>query len=103
MEVRDMLDILHYLFEEDLNVTSSEQIEAKSKVRDRVYRSIYNRDYKYSLSKSKTPNYSDFDSLDGYAGSPVVSNQTKPYMPPTNFDPDSPNPFGNILRETPLG
>jgi hypothetical protein len=104
LEARDMLDVLHYLLEEDLNVSTAEQVDAKSQVRESIYKNIYNRTYKYSMGKSgSSNNYQDFDNIDDPVNMPPANMQTKPYMPPTNFDPDAANPFGNVLRETPLG
>lgn len=108
MEAIDMLDVLHYLFESDSTVQSQEEFDSKQKVREVLYPLIYNEKYAYHSQNSK-PNY-DFDNVDfseeeqaNINFSPTKSNTTKPYMPPTDFNPDAPNPFGSALRETPLG
>lgn len=103
-----MLDVLHYLFEDDLDISTAEQIDAKSNVRTTLYREIYGTTYKYGQSTSG--GNSGLENLDrpvNDAGEPLdlppVSLETKPYFAPTNFDPDSPNPFGSALREAPMG
>lgn len=98
-----MLDVLHYLFEEDAVAYSAEHYESRGKVRDIVYETIYNSKFKYS---SSTPTASDygFDDLDAPVNfTPNTNREVKPYFPPTPFNPDAPNPFGAALREKPLG
>jgi hypothetical protein len=106
MEASDMLDVLHYLFEQDTIVNSQEEYESKNSVRRVIYQSVYNRDFAYlrdvDTNKSNvSDDFEPFDEFDNYT--PTTSNSVKPYTPPTNFDPDSPNPFGSALREAPLG
>ena len=98
-----MLDVLHYLFEEDLVVGSAEELEAKDKVRSTIYREFYKSSYRYSSSKSSPTHDYGFDDIDSPVNIPASQAQTKPYFPPTNFDPDSANPFGAALKEAPLG
>lgn len=103
-----MLDTLHYLFEEDTTFTSSEQYESRDSVRKLVYRTFYQKEYKYSSNSSRSsefnPNDYGFDTLDAPVNAPSdVTKEVKPYFPPTQFDPDAANPFGNALREAPLG
>ena len=108
LEVSDMLDVVHYLFEKDAIVTSEAEFETKNSARDVIYDSVYNKKYAYSNKNSKY-SYSDaqaydsepFDEFDNYV--PNKTNNVKPYVPPTNFNPDSDNPFGSVLREGPLG
>jgi len=108
LEVSDMLDVIHYLFEQDAIVTSEAEFDTKNSARDVIYQTVYGRDFAYSTKNSK--NYSSssesyssdpFDENGNYI--PSKTNYVKPYVPPTNFDPDSENPFGGILREAPLG
>jgi hypothetical protein len=108
MEVSDMLDVIHYLFEEDAIVTSEAEFDTKNSARDVIYETVYNRKFAYSTKNSK-----DFNAADGQYSSepfdkegnyiPSKTNNVKPYVPPTNFNPDSDNPFGSVLREGPLG
>ena len=108
LEVSDMLDVIHYLFEQDATITSEEEFETKNSVRDVIYETVYGRNFAYSTKKSKNFNTADgqyssepFDAEGNYI--PSKTNNVKPYVPPTNFNPDSENPFGGILREAPLG
>jgi hypothetical protein len=100
LETRDMLDVLHYLFEDDLSVHSAEQFESKNKVRKSLYPTLLGKPYKFSMDESSKNQY-DFD--DYSMPTQKIDRSVKPYMPPTNFNPDAPNPFGSALREAPLG
>lgn len=86
-----MLDVIHYLFEEDARFTNAEEAEALSAMRTQIYANMYGQTYKYAVSsKSSTRT-----SANG-------SNDLKPYIPPTDVDLDSPMPFGSDL-DSPLG
>jgi hypothetical protein len=104
LEASDMLDVLHYLFEYDLSVASGEELDAKNKMRKTIYRELYNKDYSFGSSNSSSDNNYDYglDDLDGPVNAPAT-NKTKPYFPPTPFNPDAADPFGGALREKPLG
>jgi hypothetical protein len=108
MEVSDMLDVVHYLFEQDATITSQEEFDTKNSIRDVIYETVYERKFAYSTKQSKDFSNSDgqyssepFDEQGNYV--PNKTNHVKPYVPPTNFNPDSENPFGGVLREAPLG
>ena len=103
-----MLDVVHYLFEKDSIITSEAELETKSSVRDVIYETVYGRKFAYSIKQSKDfsnaeDSYSSepFDKDNNYV--PSKNKYVKPYVPPTNFNPDSANPFGSVLREGPLG
>jgi len=117
MDAVEMLDILHFMFEEDLDCSSAEQAEAKSNARTVVYESLYNKPYKYKVKGSSTGSssngytYANGSTIpsDGFYGGteitefdPTVPKVTKPYTPPTEFNPDSSLPYGNTL-DAPLG
>lgn len=117
MEASSMLDVLHYLFEEDLHVSTAEEVEAKSETRRIIYDDLYGTGYKYRLdskgrsrSAGGTMRLADGTTLpeDGFYGDlepfdPGADIRTrKPYVPPTSFDADSPLPFGTAL-DAPLG
>jgi hypothetical protein len=89
MEASDMLDVLHYLFEEDLRVASSEEIKSVEESRKLIYGTLYNRPYKYAQTKGRSTSNSgdNFDNFDPIT--PYTPNATKSYIPPTEFDPDS--------------
>ena len=105
----DMLDVIHFFIEEDsTSMSTAEQVEAKNAVRTGLYRSMYDMEYKYASPKTGTE-LNDFDApfdenddmptpIDPFAR----SNTVKPYVPATDFDPDSTKPFGRVL-DAPLG
>ena len=110
-----MLDVLHYLFEEDANFSSEEQLKARSSVRSVIYKNVYDRDYTYRYDESSKGNDSmpDFGEPEGETASsnferpvdpfaPPTAAAPKPYVPPTDFDPTAANPFMGTLREPPL-
>lgn len=99
-----MLDILHFLFDEDTIVVSQEHAESQSSVRTAVYQSLYNKVYPYAYAGgSGNTTAGDGFSDDYDFALPDVSNEIKPYIPPTQFDPSAENPFQGTLREAPLG
>jgi hypothetical protein len=102
MESRDMLDVVHYFFEEDLYASNAEELEAKNKIRTLVYRDMYNKPYNYGVSKSEQ-SYNYDTANDGFVGATddAISDPLKPpvipYTPTTEFNADSPMPFGKLL------
>jgi hypothetical protein len=88
MEASDMLDVLHFLFEEDLRVSSAEEMKSVEESRKIIYSSLYNRTYKYGVNKS-TGSSTSFDMDDFAPVSPFTPSSPKPYIPPTEFDPSS--------------
>jgi hypothetical protein len=95
MELADMLDVVHYLFEEDSRYRSQEEAESVSAVRTQVYEVLYGLPYRYKMGKSATNNT-------GIGSDALSDTAVKPYIPPTEFDPESSNPFGSVL-EAPIG
>lgn len=99
-----MVDVLHYYFEEDLSVVSQEEVAAKSESRSVIYRTLYGTTYKYKVDtgsnrQTTASGSSSFDDLVPFDPSNSV---TKPYVPPTDFDPEMAKPFGTVL-DAPLG
>lgn len=92
--MNQMLDVVHYFFEEDSRFSSAEEAEAVSELRTTIYGMLYGTPYRYKTKTSNRPGGAAMGS--GSAGG------VKPYIPPTEFDPDSALPFGDIL-ESPLG
>jgi len=98
-----MVDVLHYFFEEDSRYQSGEEAEAVSNLRSSVYRTMYGTTYKYAYNKGSSSagrryvSDNDPTSFDDFP-----SNEVKPYIPPTEFDPESSMPFGAAL-DAPLG
>jgi hypothetical protein len=101
MELSDMLDVLHYYMEEDYNFSNAEQIEAKSNLRKTIYRSMYNTEYKFGASSGKNKTYTasgvDLDNLESVEPVDPLKEPTKSYVPPTDFNPESIKPFGDVL------
>jgi hypothetical protein len=94
MELRDMLDVVHYFFEEDSRYKSAEEAETVSAVRSSLYGNMYGTYYKYAV-KSKNTRSTPSDTYSD-------PNELKPYIPPTQFDANSANPFGSVL-DAPIG
>lgn len=89
-----MLDVTHFFFEEDYRYRSQEEVQAVSAIRTQVYESLYGVSYPYKVNSSSTTRSDSSEVGD------VES--VKPYIPPTDFDPESSNPFGRTL-EPPIG
>lgn len=92
-----MLDVLHFMFEEDLRFTTPEEAKGQSKMRTQLY-SLYGRSYKYGSGDSGTTYGGRAyvpDDLDSVDVTPV--SVKKAYVPPTKFNPESTNPFGSVL------
>ena len=109
MEAADMVDIFHYLFEEDNRYSDADQVKGVDEMRSRLYR-LYGTSYDYGSSGSSSSNGGrkyvsdsdfDFDESDPmpYDGK---SQPVKSYVAPTEFNPDSSMPFGGVL-DAPLG
>lgn len=102
MDSVDMLDVLHYYFETDNSFLSGEQADAISAMRTSLY-GLYNQTYQYGTKKSQNRGGRSY--ISGDAGfdfdDPMPVDPTKappkPYTPPTNFNPESSNPFNGLL------
>lgn len=89
-----MLDVVHYLFEEDSRYSSAEEAESVSAMRSSIYGRLYETTYRYGIKPRGKSGQMDSSFND--------SNELKPYIPPTEFDPTSTNPFGSAL-DAPIG
>lgn len=99
-----MLDVLHYLLEEDANFVSQEQYQSRDHVRNVVYKNVYNKSYVYANSDTRDFGYeSAADDLDIPVTTAAKSTEVKPYIPPTRVNADADNPFQGVLREGPIG
>jgi len=92
MELSDMLDVLHFFFEDDQRFHSAEESQSVDSVRTSLYETIYGTKYKYKSGEKSRPSSSS---------APYDSNEIKPYIPPTEFDPEVGLQFGSIT-ESPL-
>ena len=100
-----MTDLLHYFLEEDMRFTTAEEADAVNAYRTQLYL-LYGKSYKYGVSsknqngRSYIPNNASNDF--GFDDPLLNTTETKPYVPPTEFNPDSAMPFGSVL-DAPLG
>jgi hypothetical protein len=108
MDASDMLDVLHFFFEEDLNYSTAEQAEATSRIREMIYSDMYGVTYRYAYknsnnkSKSFDDDGSDDFNLDDVVPYDPTSKQVKPYIPPTEFDAEVGLSFGAGKLEPPM-
>tara|TARA_B110000503_G_scaffold126803_1_gene195821 strand:- start:10177 stop:10452 length:276 start_codon:yes stop_codon:yes gene_type:complete len=86
MDASEMLDVLHYYFDEDFRYGSLEGAQLHSNVRDQIFGVMYGTTYKYGMGKNRTVGSNGEEEL-----------AVKPYVQPTEFDPDSEDPFGSVL------
>lgn len=106
MNVAEMLDVIHVLLEEDYsNAISAEQVDARKRVRQVIYKQFYERDLLWGSSEDDfsvdKPLDSEVDYSDIKPFDPKEAAR-KPYIPPTKFNPDAPQPFGRTI-DAPLG
>jgi hypothetical protein len=102
MPATDMLDVLHYFLEDDMNYGTAEQADARDAVRTQIYESMYDTTYKYG--KKNTSNSFDASTIKDFDGPeekmPEPFNpaqKPKRYVAPTAVDADAALPFGNVL------
>lgn len=98
MDVSDMLDVIHYFYEEDMNYATVEQAQMAEARRIFIFEEMYQTKYDYKTSNSRSSQSSE----DGLTPFDPLNKDVKPYIPPTEVDPDSYNPFGSVL-DSPLG
>lgn len=109
MPATDMLDVIHYFFEDDANYSTAEQAKARTGMRTQIYENLYNTTYKYGADED-TSNMAggvaptrDFDALDEEEILDPINPFAKknksatPYTPPTQLREDAVNPFGDVL------
>jgi hypothetical protein len=87
MEASDMLDVVHYFLDEDMRYSTLEELKIHGTVRKTIFGDFYGTPYKYSMSEDSS-DANDFESV-------------KPYIPPTEVNPESHVPFGSVL-DSPL-
>ncbi len=111
MNASDMLDVLHYFFEDDMNYASAEQADAKDRSREIIYQDFYGHKYAYSNTQTRAnTNYSaggqgivkDFNTVDEeekIEAFDPMKKPPKPFVPVTKVNASSPKPFGSVLDE----
>lgn len=108
LDSKDLVDVLHYMFEDDTDFHSPEAAEARDKLRTLIYEDLYFKKYEYAAPSSSKKTYILDEPLDldeppiqQFDPSPMKK-ATKAYTPPTNFNPDAQNPYHGVL-DAPLG
>jgi hypothetical protein len=106
MEASDMLDVLHYFFEEDMYYASAEQAEGRDRSREIIYRDFYNASYPYASQRNSnmaggqgiTKNFDDIEEEEIVPFDPMQKQKAvKPFIPPTAVDARAEQPFGITL------
>ena len=98
LEISDMLDVIHYFYEEDFNYSTVEQAQMTDARRIHVFETLYKTKYEYAAPKQKSSESPD----GGVIPFDPDNREVKPYIPPTEVDPDAVNPFGSAL-DAPIG
>ena len=109
-----MMDVLHFLFEEDFTATSEAHAKSRSEIRKVLYGEMYGVAYNFDLGDTPrdpsnvSPALNDDDEFLDYDPlsevkpfSPREKKETIPYVPVTEFDPTSAKPFADL--DGPLG
>jgi hypothetical protein len=111
MEASDMLDVIHYFIEEDMNYSSSEQADGRSRTREILYRDFYAQNYKYATSSSGSKYSSANGSISKDFDSPYEDEEetlvpfdplkgpTKSFVPATPVNAAMTRPFGAVIEE----
>lgn len=112
LEASEMLDVLHYYFEEDYMVTSEEQAIYKQRFRKHVYETLYGSSYAYydeSYDTAAKELESGTDDLGTSEPEELINpfnprekKETKAFIEPTLPMENSQKPFGDVL-DVPLG
>lgn len=108
MDARDMLDVIHYFFEEDMFYSSAEQADGRDRSRQQIYSQFYESEYPYAVSGTSNASGAvtkDFDlQEEAIEDENVVpfdplqkSVPTKPFIPATPVNAKSSQPFGSVL------
>jgi len=111
MEASSMLDVLHYLMEEEMIRQHHSGVDVPGAVRDYLYKELYGTEYPYytPVGNKRYTASGDIDALDDpldgiepFNPKNSESAPARPYTPPTPIDPDAQQPFGALL-DSPLG
>lgn len=93
-----MLDVIHYFYEEDFNYSTVEQAQMTDARRIHVFETLYKTKYHYAAQKT-VGGGSGVDGLEPFDPS---NQEVKPFIPATDFNPESSSPFGETL-DAPIG
>jgi len=111
MEASDMLDVLHYFFEDDLFYSSVEQADGRDRSRIAIYQDFYQTSYAYAANKNSNAGgqgvYKNFDDLEFISEDeeekivpfdPIQKQKAaKPFIRPTQVNAAADQPFGDML------
>lgn len=110
LDSADLLDVLHYMFEKDMMVGTSEESDAKDRMRTSIYETLYERSYDYGSSlANKIPMGMNPEEMYPMEDEDIVpfdplakSKPVKAYTPTTKFNPAAANPYNGVL-DAPMG
>jgi hypothetical protein len=110
MEASEMLDVVHFLFEEDNKYVSREEVLSLSAVRKNIYKDLYKTDYKYYIDPAdfdgkKTSNGRNYVADSDFVETPfdpMAPAERKGFTPATELKEDEYLPFGPVL-DAPIG
>jgi hypothetical protein len=107
MEASSMLDVLHFLFEDDFTYVSEENMTFQEVFRTNIYKEFYKTEYKYVRDKESS---SGLGSLEGPLNDDISDvpqekinvfspreKSAKQYVPPSEMTDDDARPFGSVL------
>lgn len=106
MDASDMLDVIHFFFEDDINYVSGEQADARDRARTILYQNFYEQNYSYSqsndssISTSKNfdePLVAEDEKIKQF--DPLNDKPPKKFIPPTTGNAKLAKPFGNLIDE----
>ena len=114
MNASNMMDVVHYIFEQDTVVSSEDELKSQSAVRVAIYRDFYKKKYAYeykpksSSGRAYVPDsdlevMSEEEDLQPFrAREEMPQKSTMGEETITPFDPTAQNPFNGIL-DAPMG
>jgi hypothetical protein len=110
MEASDMLDVIHFFFEEDSVYVSREDALSTSEVRKNLYEKLYEKEYKYYIDPAEMDGKSKKGGRQYVADSdfvdtpfdPLSQGESKSFTPATQLKEDEYLPFGPVL-DAPIG
>lgn len=106
MEASEMLDVIHYFFEEDVSMKAQEELNSRNNLRSSLYDELYSGMYGKSVPSTQSNDLSNLDDEEDFEMDAPVEpfNPRKPksYVPPTPMSDNAAKPFGDIL-DAPIG
>ena len=109
LNASDMLDVLHFFFEEDNRFSTAEEAKAIDQLRTSLYRDLYGRTYNYATKSgsgvSTAGGSFDLEPENPDSAEEVIQpfsprqhkEPTKSYVPATQMGDDESAPFGGLL------